>query len=184
MEPRDVVLILLDAYGGQIRGRTLLQKVCYFADVKAGLALRFRAHYYGPYSSIVEESVEEAKALGFVSEEPIPWGVSSSFGELRRFDYRLTEDGRIIVAELKKRKPEESSRLSAIVKEIRTFGDPDYRELSLAAKTYFILHKQKKPVTMKELEMEAKRFNWKLSSDSVNKATDFLCRLGLAKKGE
>jgi hypothetical protein len=37
---------------------------------------------------------------------------------------------------------------------------------------------------MKELEMEAKRFNWKLSSDSVNKATDFLCRLGLAKKGE
>lgn len=184
MEPRDVVLILLDAYGGQICGRTLLQKLCYFAEVKAGLNLGFRAHYYGPYSAVVEQSVEEAKALGFVSEEPMPWGISSSFGELRRFDYGLTGDGKIIVAELKKQKPDEYARLTGIVQQIRAFGDPDYRELSLAAKTYFILHKKEKAVTYKQLEEEAKRFNWELSPESVKKATDFLCQLGLAKKGK
>lgn len=48
MKPRDVVLTVLFAYGGRIRGKTMLQKVCYFADFIANLGLGFKPLIMGP----------------------------------------------------------------------------------------------------------------------------------------
>jgi uncharacterized protein YwgA len=182
VKSRDVVLLLIEAYGG-IRGRTLLQKICYFADVKVSLGLGFRPHYYGPYSATVEEALGELKALGFVSEEIIGYGVvqNPGFGEFRRYDYRLTKDGERIVNQVKANYPDIYRRISEIAQWIKDCGNPDYRELSLAAKTCFILKKQDKPVTFAELEREARKFNWDLPTDSINKAVECLNKLRLAK---
>lgn len=184
MKPRETVLVLLDAYGEGVRGRTLLQKVLYFASVIANLDLGFRAHYYGPYSPIVEQAVGELKGLGFLSEQSIGFGVvqNPNFGEMMRFDYQLTPDGKAVVEDLEKRLPEECKLLSDVVQRIKSAGNPDYRELSVAAKTYFILKRQGRPTTFAELEKEAATFSWELPQSSVRKALDFLSTLHLAHK--
>lgn len=185
MKPREVILVLLDAYGEGVHGRTLLQKISYFADVIADLDLGFRAHYYGPYSPVVEQAVGELKGLGFVSEQAIGFGVvqNPNFGEMMRFDYQLTPDGKAVVEDIKKRTPEECKVLGDIVRRIKDAGNPGYRELSLAAKTFFILKRQGKPATTAELEKEAPRFSWQLPQESVRKAIEFLSKLDLIQKG-
>ena len=63
MNPTVFLIGLLDASGGSVRGRTYLQKLTYFvtllADVK--LELGFDAHFYGPYSEIVENALIQLK---------------------------------------------------------------------------------------------------------------------------
>ena len=34
MNPKDIVLLVLDGYEGSMSGKTLLQKVCYFVEQK------------------------------------------------------------------------------------------------------------------------------------------------------
>jgi uncharacterized protein YwgA len=178
-----MVLVLLGSYGDGVRGRTLLQKISYFAAVMAGLDLGFRAHFYGPYSPIVEQAVGELKGLGFVSEQAIGFGVVQNphFGEMTRFDYLLTPDGKAVLEDLRKRIPEECESLAEVVRRIKDAGNPDYRELSLAAKTFFILRRQGKPTTFGELENEAKSFSWQLPQNSVKTAVEFLVKLGLVQ---
>jgi uncharacterized protein YwgA len=48
---RDTVLLIADAVGDPVRGRTILQKLAYFSSIDLGSALGHRAYYYGPYSS-------------------------------------------------------------------------------------------------------------------------------------
>lgn len=112
MKPRDVVLTVLFAYGSRIRGKTMLQKVCYFADFIANLGLGFKPHYYRPLSPLVEQSVSELKGLGFVEEETLGFGVvqNAFFGEVRRYDYKLTLDGSAVVEEVRRREPETGSK--------------------------------------------------------------------------
>src|SRR5262245_15502141 len=135
MTAREVVLLVLDAYGGSIAGRTLLQKICYFVGVTHRLDLNYRAHYYGPYSASVEEAVGQLKSLGYVTENSIGFGLFSQFGEMRRFDYRLTEDGIDLAEALKRRHPDMYAEIVDAVRRIRKNGQPGYEELSIAAKT-------------------------------------------------
>lgn len=102
LNSKEIVLLVVDGYGGSMSGKTLLQKVCYFVEVA------LKAHHYGPYSPSIEESVGELKELGFIEEHTVGFGVSnpSGFGELRRYDYRLTADGRKVVEDLKSRRTE------------------------------------------------------------------------------
>lgn len=64
---RDVIR----AADGEIVGRIRLQKVLYLLDVK-GLDIvdaSFHYHHYGPYSRVLDEALDRAKALLGVSEE-------------------------------------------------------------------------------------------------------------------
>lgn len=180
MKSRDIVLIVLASYEGRIRGKTTLQKICYFADVIAGLALGFRAHYYGPFSPMIEQGIAELKNLGFVEEETLGFGVYSQFlGEMRRYDYKLTADGIAVVQDLKRREPKGFEAISSIARRIRDSGNPDYRELSIAAKTFFIARKKEGPITVMEIEQQAKALGWELSGESINKAIDLLKTLDI-----
>jgi len=178
MKPRDIVLVVLASYEGGIRGKTTLQKVCYFADVIADLQLGFKAHYYGPFSPMIEQAVAELKNLGFVEEEALGFGVYNQFvGEMRRYDYKLTADGMAVVQDLKRREPAAFQAISDIAKRIRNTGDPDYRELSIAAKTFFIARKKEGPITPMEIEQQAKALGWELSGESIGRAIDLLKKL-------
>ena len=48
----EFVLALINASGGEIRGRTMLQKMAYFASRLGAIDIDFRYHayYYGRYS--------------------------------------------------------------------------------------------------------------------------------------
>lgn len=179
MNPVFFLISLIDASGGEVQGRTLLQKRAYFASLLAGLNvnLGFDAHYYGPYSATVEGTIAEMNNLGLIEEANTGFGVVSGGFEMRRYDYRLTPDGQRIVSQL--RPLHEYSKIKAAYEKIVAAGNPNYLELSIAAKAYFILRKKNVPMTTAELVEAAKSFHWDIKPASLMKAVEFLRNLGL-----
>jgi len=181
MKSSDFVLYLLHASGGNIQGRTLLQKRSFFVGELCHIDMGFDAHYYGPYSAEIDNSVSELRSLGFIDEANIGFGVARGGFEMKRYDYRLTNDGREVVDFLRGSHSEDYNRISAGVQRIANAGDPDYMELSIAAKAYFILKKRRKPMSRAELAREAQKFDWVIDAASLDRAVTFLEQMGLTK---
>lgn len=184
MNARDLVLLILDAFGGETHGKTLLQKRCYFVAVLSGWhhEIGFDAHYYGPYSGEVDNAVGELRALGFLEESRTAFGVVGDGGfEISRYDYRLTPDG-IRIADIRKKKDSGAwEAIRAAVSKIEEAGDPNYVELSIAAKSYFLLEQRGGPASADELSHLAERFSWQITQEQVARAWDFLSRLHLIR---
>ncbi len=183
MRTSDFVLLLLDAWGGSTSGRTLLQKRAYFVSIlrKESLApVDFDAHYYGPYSAAIDASVGELKSMGFLDEAAMEFGTFGPSGfEIKRYDYRLTDDGRKVADSLKRTHKHESEVIRETVQRIREAGDPDYSRLSVAAKAYFILAKKGLAMDRAQILRQAKSFAWNIDDESLEKAVAFLEALGL-----
>jgi len=181
MNSAQFIITMFHGFGGKISGKTLLQKRAFFVSLLSGIdpGLGFDAHYYGPYSSAVDSTVSQLKDMGFLQEEVSDFGVMSGGFEMRRFDYSLTEQGEQIADGLKML-PEPTAVLKGIESIIQA-GDPNYVELSIAAKAYFIVSKQKRPMSVSEITKEAEKYNWNIGEQSLRKAVDFLRTLGVAK---
>jgi uncharacterized protein YwgA len=182
MNAPQFLLALLDASGGRLQGRTLIQKRAYFVSLLSGVdpGLDFNAHYYGPYSAVLDSALAQLKNLGFVAEDTTGFGVYNEGFELRRYDYALTADGEKLVAALRKR--EHYCSIATAVKKISHAGDPNYYELSIAAKTYYILAKRNKAMANSEIRREAeKSFNWNIQQRSLERAIEFLQQLDLTE---
>jgi uncharacterized protein YwgA len=180
MNASQFLLCVIHACGDRVQGRTLLQKKAFFVSVLTSMpvTLGYQAHYYGPYSATIDGTLTQLKNLGFVEEASTGFGIVSGGFEMRRYDYCLTDDGKKILEPLLKN-PEYAS-IEGAVRQIRDAGEPDYVELSIAAKAFFILRKQEKPMTGAELLKEAQKFNWNIPERSLGRAVDFLKRVGLA----
>jgi hypothetical protein len=180
----DFVMSLIAGFGGRIQGRTLLQKRAYFVAQLSGVPidLGYDAHYYGPYSAIVDNSIVRLKSLGFLAEENVGFGVASKGFEIKRYDYRVTEDGKTILASLERK--EEYGRIERACIAILEAGDPNYFVLSIAAKADFILGKRGKAMTRKEIIREAEKFDWDIQEGSLGSAVDFLEKLSLVQTAE
>jgi uncharacterized protein YwgA len=184
MKTDRLILLILDHSGGTISGKTLLQKRCFFLARLLGEDLHYEAHYYGPYSVEVEEGLAKLKALGFVQERSLGFGVADRVGfEVRRYDYTLTEDGRTVVRALKKREPAECARVESVLDRLRAAGDTgNYVELSIAAKTFHILSETESSMTASTIRMAAKDLGWEISEKSIDEACGFLEKLNMVKK--
>jgi hypothetical protein len=185
MNASDFVLSLISGFGGWIQGRTLLQKRAYFVAQLAGVPveLGYDAHYYGPYSAVVDNCVARLKSLGFVAEENLGFGITNTSGfEMKRYDYRVTEDGKRILESLRNR--EDYQRVERACIAILEAGDPNYFVLSIAAKADFILGKRGKAMTRSEIVREAQKFDWHIQGDALNSAVTFLEKLGLVHAAE
>jgi uncharacterized protein YwgA len=180
MNTSQFVLSLIHAFGGRVKGRTLLQKRGYFVSLLTGLGvdLGYQAHYYGPYSAGLDGTLTHMKNLGFVEEGTTGFGVVSGGFEMRRYDYSLTEDGERILQPFVK--TAEYAKIAQAVRKIKEAGDPDYIELSIAAKAFFILKKQQTAMTAVQLTKEAAKFNWNIPEHSLGRAVEFLSTVGLA----
>jgi uncharacterized protein YwgA len=183
MKPTDFLLCLIDTSGGSIHGRTLLQKKAFFVTELIGedFGLKFDAHYYGPFSSTVEGTATQLKNLGFLQESSTGFGILSDGFEVRRYDYTLTEDGKFLVERL--RETPEYKTISYATHRMLAAGDPNYMELSIAAKAYFILKKKEGAgMSVAELIKEAEKYNWNISPHSVRRAISFLSSINLANE--
>ena len=72
---RHVILMLLDAHGGGIRGKNRIHAEIYllhvmFFSIFRKLNLTFRTHYYHgyPYSSEVSQAIDESVGAGFITK--------------------------------------------------------------------------------------------------------------------
>ncbi len=185
MNPAQFLLCLIDASrSGEIQGRTLLQKRAYFVSLltSSSVELGFDAHYYGPYSAIVDGTVVELKNLGFVEETGTGFGVVSGGFEMRRYDYRLSPDGKRVVESL--RGSDSYQKIQQALERISAAGDPNYMELSMAAKAFYILRKENRPMTRDQLAHAAESFNWQIGQVSLERAILFLRNLGLTEEAK
>jgi uncharacterized protein YwgA len=180
MKATEFLMSIIDASGGNVNGRTLLQKKVFFVSELAKIdpSLGFDAHFYGPYSATVEGTMTQLKNLGFVQESNTGFGSVADGFEIRRYDYSLTEDGKKILEEL--RGTPEYQKVKNAVGEIASSGDPNYVELSIAAKAYFLLKGKNESMSISELQKQAEHYNWNISPNSIKKAMSFLKSVGLA----
>jgi uncharacterized protein YwgA len=179
MNISEFLLALIDASGG-VRGRTMLQKKAFFVSLlsRVPVELGYDAHYYCPYSAAIEGKLTQLKNLGFVEEASTGFGVVSGGFEVRRYDYRVTKDGRKILEPVLQ--SEEYKAIKQALLAITEAGDPNYVELSIAAKAFYILKKRGKRMTAEELQREAQKFDWKIEDQSLVRAIDFLKQVGMA----
>lgn len=183
MRTRDVLLLAYDAFGGQISGKTTLQKKMYFLAVKLDYDLGYGAHYYGPYSRDVAAANSELKALGHLKESVSGWGSTDPQGfEIARYDYSLTSDGRRIVDRKRRQHPEEYDAIHRAAQEIRDAGEIGYMRLSVAAKAYFLLKRQGGRADLETIKTVARRFGWSVSELDLERAGEFLEKAGLVTR--
>lgn len=176
---RDVVLLAYRAFGGSIKGKTMLQKRVYFLSVFLNADLGYEAHYYGPYSEEVATVNLEMKSLGYLSESVAGWGVDQRGFELSRYDYKLTEAGARAAEKKVAVDPELWKRIEAAAKVVNEAGNLDYMELSIAAKAYYILTQINNKATLDEIAKMLPKFGWKVSTEELGKATTFLQKVNL-----
>ncbi len=186
MRCTDFLICLLDASAGNIQGRTLLQKRAFFVcqDPNIDVDLDFIPHYYGPFSPTLDVALGELKSLGFVDETTTGFGLVGTSGfEVRRHDYHLTDDGKQIARLLKESEARAYQKIAEGLQRIKEAGDPNYLELSVAAKAFFILKRKNRPLTHDEVLRAARDFNWNISEQSLGRAVSFLEKLGLVQTG-
>jgi len=179
---RDVVLLAYKAFGGTVKGKTMLQKRVYFLSVILNDDLGYEAHYYGPYSEAVASANIEMKSLGYLSESVAGWGVDRRGFELARYDYRLTDAGTRIADRKASLSPELWNKIEAAAKVVSEAGNLDYMELSIAAKAYFVLIQMNHKATLEDISSMLPKFGWDVSKEELQKATEFLQRTNLVTK--
>ena len=184
MDTRDFLQLALLACDGEIKGKTMLQKMLYFLGLLTDCAgnLGYRAHFYGPYSDEVNHALTYLKTIDVLDESVTPWGAVDQSGfEVRRYDFRLNAQGRKL-AELKARQnPEMWTKITAAREKLSQAGKMDYVSLSIAAKTYFMLGEKRGPATESDLVALAPRFGWSVTPAQIRDAATYLSRLGLVE---
>lgn len=186
MNVRDFVLLVLEAMGGQVCGKTRLQKQVYFVGqlTRADVPLGYKAHYYGPYSARVENALDELWSLGLIEKRTNNSGQPGDRGyEKVRYDFSLTEAGRRAVDRIKQACPKDAAAISAAGQRLAAAGNLHYMQLAAAAKIHFILRQGRKPMmNEKEIRETAQRLNWQLGEQDMEQATGLLLNLDLACK--
>jgi uncharacterized protein YwgA len=181
---RDTVLLISEAVGDEVGGRTLMQKLAYFSGLELDRNLGHRPHYYGPYSSKVEDALNNAVIAGELHEtvERIPdW---SGGPDLRKYTYTLEDKGRERAQRVIDEHPEEWSRIRASVTKIKeVLPDLDQKMLSSAAKTYIIIAETEEGVSEKEIPQLAKRLGWGLTPAQVKHTVEILHKFDLLEAG-
>jgi uncharacterized protein len=187
MNPYDFVHLALLAVGGQISGRTKLQKTVYFLGILTGSLdeLGYRPHYYGPYSSTVADAVNRLKALGFVQQSSLHTGAVDDSGfEIARHDFGLTDEGKKIAEKKREQNPVAWKKIEHAVTRFKKGGEIDYMQMSVAAKTIFMLSEKGKPATAMELSESAKKLGWNPKAQEIADSIEFLKKLGLVSAGK
>lgn len=183
METKDFATLALLAVGGEIHGKTKLQKTVYLLGLMTDHLddLGYRAHFYGPYSDDVAEAVTTLKTIGAIDQNVTDWGYDQSGFEVRRYDFRLNEQGERFAQAKARRNPKLWSELQEAAKVLKKADPVDYMQMSIAAKTYFLLGRKKGRASMAELAQLAPRFGWHVTPQQVQQAAQYLNRLGLVE---
>ena len=175
MSITDALLATIDSETDGIPGRTLLQKRMYFLSVLVGEDFQFTPYYYGPYSSRVTDQLGALREAAFVSEQSELYGTSGPFGEMRRFDYNLTSDGK----ELVDRHSEDMKVYNEALSKINDHPIVrNTRLLSAAAKVHFIVSEHGR-ATVPEIQRWAKELGWSVEPKQVDQVVDYLEHLDL-----
>lgn len=171
MDCIDTIISVIDSSKEKPFGRTVLQKLLYFASELRILEATFFPHYYGPYSEDVSGALSSVVSLNLVEEEYAGKG----------YTYTQTKEGMEIIESIKQENPEGYKSVKNIVEVCDNVAGLDPYILAGAAKIHYILSREKRPMKLVEIRNEAPKLGWKLSPDQIAKASNLLQRLELVK---
>jgi uncharacterized protein len=178
MEAHEVILALIKHNGGEIKGRTKLQKLVFFANVMFNLDISFRPYYFGPYSDDVAISTNYLIAMNLINEaqEHFPDMQFGTSYESVRYTYKLTSNGEDYFKYIEGKFPDKVNEFKKIINAVNNYQDSEvsYKELSIAAKVYFILTNSEEKLDITKFQEEAKSLNWDISSDQITKSFKLL----------
>ena len=175
MDAEDIVLGIVRAGGGEIPGRTYLQKVAYFVSEMMGIPMGFGPHYYGPYSSSITAETDSQVAMGRLTE------ITETFGDDQvRYTYRFKPEGEEYLKVIEDFDEEGFRRLTQIVNTIKATG-ADYNQLACAAKLHYLLQKAGGKISRATAKEEARNLGWEISDNDIDTAIQVLQQLDMAQ---
>lgn len=180
MKARDVVLTIVARGEGHPEfGRTSLQKVAYLTGRALDRDLGHRAHYYGPFSSVIETETETLVLSDLVEEKVRSLGFANAAGfEAKQYDFKLTNAGRERLAFIHDRYGPQVEVVNHVVDSlIEITGGLDQRMLSPAAKVDYIAAREGRPVTTKDVRLAASDLGWRLSNSQIESVLALLSKL-------
>lgn len=177
MEISELIIALLSAEPNGIDGRTVIQKLGYFASVKIKMEAGYGADFYGPFSPLVAKHSENLVGLDFVVEKG-----RRTVRDRTMYSYYLTEDGKQLAKKIEEQYPNEYSIIKNIVKKCGKIVHYNFYVLSWAAKVHFILRQTGKAMTYEEAIAASRLFGWRLSDKEIDSAVKLLLALGLIEK--
>jgi uncharacterized protein YwgA len=171
---RDAVLVIVDAAGGVVEGRTAVQKLAYFASLALPEDFGHHAHYYGPYSRAVESALINKSFAGDL-DESVARFQSWSGPDIRQYTYKLSEQGRVAVGELRAENPHLCAAIDKVVSGLKALVPGlSQHPLSLAAKVDYIVSHRPEEATVGEIPQLAREHGWEVSDEDVQLAADIL----------
>lgn len=177
---RDTILLITHAAGDRVGGRTIMQKLAYFTGLGLNTALGHRPHYFGPYSSKIEDAVTNAVIAGELHETVERLGDWGGGPDVLKYTYDLTPAGKSRVDRLIEHNSSEWDRIRDAVQAIQAvLPGLDQKTLSAAAKTYLIISESNEGVEEADIPALAKRLGWELDANQVRDTVTLLERLDL-----
>ena len=174
MEIFELVIALLSTIPEGIKGRTVVQKLGYFASVELEMDAGYAADFYGPFSSAVALNLQNMTELDFVFERG-----RQTLRNRTMYNYSLTEDGLKLAQKVKEEYPREHTIIDDIIRKCRETTHCNYNVLSWAAKVHFVLTHARRAMTRAEAIDASQSFGWKLNHEEVESAVRLLLALGL-----
>ena len=177
MEISELIIALLNAEPDGIDGRTVIQKLGYFASVKLKMDAGYGPDFYGPFSPSVAAHLENLVGLDFVVEKG-----RRTVRDRMMYSYFLTEDGKQLAKNVKEEYPREYSTIRNIVKKCKNMVHFNFHVLSWAAKVHFILRQTAELITYEEAIEVGRLFGWELNEKEIDSAVRLSAALGLVKE--
>jgi len=177
MEIPELIITILSAEPDGIDGRTVIQKLGYFASVKIKMDAGYGADFYGPFSPLIAAHLESLVGLDFVVEKG-----RRTIRDRIMYSYYLTDDGQELAKKVKEAYPKEYLTVRKVVKKCGKIVHYSFYVLSWAAKVHFILRKTGKAMTYEEAINAGRLFGWRLGEKEIESAVKLLLALGLIKR--
>jgi uncharacterized protein YwgA len=183
LKDRELVLLVADAAGGKLEGRTVAQKLAYFAGWALEQPTGHTPYFYGPFSSDVEAALNRLVMAGDLEEtiERLPdWSGGS---DVLKHVYALTDRGAEAVGAIREDHADEAGIVDSMVGALKE-AVPELRQktLSAAAKIHFIVTEKNREVSDDEVRVIAKGLGWHLSKRQIERTADLLAGLGLVAR--
>lgn len=173
MDGSGVLASLLKSNGGEIRGRTAIQKLAYFAHCKfPNLDVPpYTPHYYGPFSAGLGQVLANLVSLGFVNENRVAGGYVG-------YAYALNQDGQRLSEDAQNENPKDFDDISRTVSVCNDHCGLDIPVLSAASKIHYLITEGGK-MTLKEAIEYAEELQWIIKTENAQKGEALLRKLNL-----
>jgi len=115
-----MLLSVFDQVGREIRGKTMLQKIVFilrheFPRARELASLSYTKYYYGPFSRVLEDIVEDAQLRGLIRVKEI-----SLDDDVVRYDIAVTDKGRAYTKALPQDRVKLAKRMAVRARELNS----------------------------------------------------------------